>query len=72
MKILLEGFLKTLMVNTLLFKTEYEILLESLTIKILSEEDSNKIFKEIYKDFPNNSKQLVESSLELKETILDN
>ena len=48
-----------------IFKTEYEILLESLTVNTLSEEDSNKIFKEIYKDFPNNSKQLVESELDL-------
>jgi len=48
-----------------IFKTEYEILLESLTIKTLSEEDSNKIFKEIYKDFPNNSKQLLESTLKI-------
>lgn len=48
-----------------MFKTDYEILLESLTVKTLSEEDSNKILKEIYKEFPNNSKQLVESELEL-------
>lgn len=48
-----------------IFKTEYEILLESLNVTTLSEEDSNKIFKSIYKDFLNNSKQLVESTLEL-------
>lgn len=48
-----------------IFKTEYEILLESLNVTTLSEEDSNKIFKEIYKDFQNNSKQLVESELEI-------
>ncbi len=56
----------------MIFKTEYEILLESITVIKLSEEDSNKIFKSIYKDFPNNSKQLLESTLELKEIILNN
>lgn len=56
----------------MIFKTEYEILLESLNVTTLSEEDSNKIFKEIYKDFPNNSKQLVESELELKYIQINN
>ena len=58
-----------------IFKTEYEILLESLSeqgkVKILSENDSNKILKEIFDGMKDDRHLFIESERELQNIVLN-
>lgn len=58
-----------------IFKTEYEILLELLSekgrISILSENDSNKILKEIFDEMKDDRHLFIESERELQNIVLN-